>query len=829
MSFAENFWSYDYNSGFQILFNQLKEGINENNDYIVLFKKRMESELIYGSSLQSIHSDIKPTSKRQFNDDYVSTIKNSFTKLQDNFSKQGDYHLVIAENIENMVLKPFEKWVGEHEERVDYSITTLNSKYKKLKNVQSQTDKLQKKYFNKCRLLEEFKNHYTEEELNDEINFYTPNETEEDEPDSSFEFTQAELNTKQVEQLIKQMLMGIPRISHKVAILGTYQNVSTGSSITQWVLDNVTEVEKNLEKAEKFGQDLINNNFIKNINPINKTFINSSQFYYQWKPEAFTLAQIKLNDQEEDKAFTKSFGQFNFDDVKEAMGVSSIDYNDKTQYPKLVNDVKYLDLQYFEKVVELDQLRCEFEEIAMDHLTFMQKCELDRLKAVKKVTYDFIASFYTNTNEIQDISQELILIEETINPKNDLKFLIENYSTGYFKPQVTLYDNYYESNIKQTFGVDLNVKSRLDKKIVPLVIQCILSYLDHVYPELTDDEERIHLWTQPVHLTNIHQLRSQLNNIDDANKINEILSKTNPIVITNVLKLYLLELPDSLIPSSFYDVIKLLYLNYNDINQKDSRINGLQNVLSELPKCNLATLDAILTHLKRLILIIGSKDKSSSKNLQSLICLEFGKLLLRPKIEHFNEHTNQKQHLNDKHPVNLVQDLIQNKETIFNELRRISSTRSTKSNPVSRDNSISSTTTPTKPPIDIKPTESLAAKSRSRLESRLKSAVKHKDNQQQHQHQQQPNSQPPPPQVKEEPPHDESPSNEKENIKPKSTLSTPPPPTPTKSPIQLKRSTSPKKKRLSSMLLDDQVSTDSINSTPSKLDPRRKSTDSLRT
>ncbi|KAI5962654.1 rga8 [Candida pseudojiufengensis] len=849
MSFAENFWSQDYTSGFQILFKQLKEGINEDNDFINLFKKRMESEFLYGSSLQSIQTDLKPLSKRQYNDDYVSTIKNSFSKLQDNFSKQGEYHLNIADNIENMVLKPFEKWASEHEERVDYSNTILNSKYKKLKNLQIQADKIQKKYFNKCRLLEEFKNNYTEEELNEETNdadFHKKingNTEEEEEEVNNFEFTQVEFNTLQVQNLISEMLNGIPKSSHKVAILGTYQNVSTGSSITQWVLDNVSEIGKNLEKAEKFGQDLINNNFIKNINPINKTFINSSQFYYQWKPEAFALAQIKPQDQEETQSFTKSFGQFNLDDMKEAIGVNSIDYNDISQYPRLVKEVENLDLQYFNVCQELDQLRCEFEEVAMDHLTFMQKCELDRLKAIKKVTYDFIASFYTNTNRIQDISQELILIEETINPKNDLKFLIENYSTGYFKPKVTLYDNYYESNIKQTFGVDLNVKSRLDKKIVPILIQCILSHLDHVYPELTDDQERINLWTQPVHLTNTHELRSQLNGLDNPNKINEILVKTNPIVITNVLKLYLLELPDSLIPNSFYDVIKLLYLNYNETKQKEVRINGLQNVLSELPKCNLATLDSLLTHLKRLIQIIGSKNKDASANLQQLICFEFGKLILRPKFEsHNNADTtliSSRQYLKDKHPSALVRDLIDNKETIFNELRRISSTRSTSSNSSipSKSNSNSSSNKQSTNQ-ELSPTESLAARSKSRLESRLKSAVKH--NKEQH-----------PPQ----PAHDQpelqqpktrkqasqtvvetipvQPIDEKENIKPKSSSSTPPPPpTPTKSPISLKRSTSPKKKRLSSMLLDDQVvntngSSDSLNT--SKLDPKRKSIDSLRT
>ena len=817
MSFAENFWTQDYNLGFQILFGQLNEGIHENDDFIDLFKKRMELEMVYGTSLKSISTNARPSSKRQTNDDYASTIKNAYTELHENFNKQGQYHLDIAENIETMVLKPFEKWCKEHEQRIGYSTSTINAKYKSLKSMQAQVDKLQKRYFNKCRILEEFKSHYSEEELNEEMNdseFYrklsgsnvveSTDEDADEEAETSFEFTYAEFSSKQMESLLKQMLVGIPRTSHKVPILGTYQDVSTGSSITQWILDNVPEVEKKLDKAEKFGQDLIKYDFIKVVGSMGKSFINSSQFFYQWRQNAFDVAQIIPNGSDGgNNSFSKSFTTFNFDDVKEAIGVSGVDYSDKSQYPKLLNDVKSLDTLYFEKVRKLDALRCEFEELVMDHLTFMQKCELDRLKAIKKVTFDFIASFANRVKQLQMVTDELVLLEETINPVSDLKFLIENYATGYFKPHVTLYDNYYDSNLRQTFGVDLNVKSRLDKKVVPIIVQCILSHLDHTYPDLKNDEERINIWTQPVHLSNVHKLRSQLNDLSDPSKISEILVQTNPVVITNVLKLYLLELPDSLIPHSFYDVIKLLYIKYHEESQKATRINGLQNVLSELPKCNIATLDALLTHLKRLIQIIGSKDKEASKSLQSALCLEFGKLILRPKISAHSELS--KSSFNDKHPVATIQDLLKNKETIFNELRRNSTKKSnsaTNSPNVSRKGSATGSTQRNSP---IAPSATLAAKSKSRLESRLKNAIKRKGSDQSSDNPeeaaeaeaeeveasvQQNNS-------------DNTVQPEPESRSSSRSGSTTPPPPPSKSPTPLKRSESPKKKRLSSMLLDE--------------------------
>ncbi|RCK61027.1 Rho-GTPase-activating protein RGD2 [Candida viswanathii] len=748
MSFAENFWTQDYHQGFEKLFLQLHQGILENNDFIKLFEKRMELEMIYGNSLESIASDTKPTSSRQLNDDYVSTIKNTYTKMNENFYKQGQYHLNIAENIESGVLQPFEKWCKEHEQRVRFSEYTLNDKYKLLKLHQVAVDKIQKKYFNKCRMLEEFKSHFSEQELQDELKELSLGEgagkhaskestrassanghdgeqldPEDEEETEVYLFTHAKYDTKQMRALLRAMLSNVPMAPHKVPILGTYQNVSTGSSITQWLLENMPEFNKNLDKAEVFGQDLIRNEFLRVVGSMGKSFINSSQFYYQWKDLAFQLSGVE-NEHVIDSSLAKTLS-FRFDDVKEAMGVNTVDFNDKSQLPKLISEVNNIDTLYLSAVVELDKLRCEFEELAMDHLTFMQKCELDRLKAIKKVTFDFLSSFANRISNLKTVSDELVLLEETINPVNDLKFLIENYGTGRFKPVVTLYDNYYDSNVNQTFGVDLNVKARLDKKVVPYIIQCILSQLDNVYPDVQNDEERVNLWTQPIHLSNVHKLRFQLNELQDPNKITAVLKESHPLLITNVLKLYFMELPDSIIPHSYYDVIKLLYTNYHDESQADSRINGLQNVLSELPKCNLATLDAILTHLNRLVSIIGTQNKDSAHELQHRLAKEFGSLVLRPKIDSLNNL--ESSYLNDKFQVILMNDLFDNKQDIFNELRRQSSTRTAGGNSVSPAISRNSSLTrhdSIKSGKSHSAADSLAAKSKSRLESRLQSAVK---------------------------------------------------------------------------------------------------------
>lgn len=785
MSFSERFWSHDYHLGHEALFTELYEGIRENNDFIQLFTKRMEAEHSYGTHLTGLDVSFKRSSKRHTDNDYVLTIKNGYQKFAENFAKQGLLHLEIAGNIKILVLEPFLKWCAEHEQRVEYLELTIVEKFKVFKNARSNLEKLQKKYFNKCRMLEEFKSHYSEEDLEDLLedaqntSISELSNHEEDEDDAElYIFDNKVCDRKDAKVVLSSILSNIELKSHKVPILGTYHNVSTGSKITQWVLDNMEDYKGSIDRAEQFGQDLLDNGFIRLIGSMsaNKNFINSSQFFYQWKPLVFEITKLsefdlskstKSADYDPIGALSSRANHFAdyFDDVKQAMGVTSIDYNDKTQYAKLVKEVDSLDLQYFQTTKELDKIRCSFEEIVMDHFTFMNKCELDRMKAIKKVMFDFVSTFSNRVSSMKQVSEEMFVVEETINPVNDLKFLIENYATGKFDPKVTLYDNYYNSNIKQTFGVDLNVKARLDRKAVPLLIQSILSCLDGVYPELKNDDERINLWTQPVHLSKVHKVRFQLNELSDMASIQNVLKATDPIVITNVFKLYFLELPDSIIPHSYFDLIKTLYLSYpvggTEEDVDNTRVNGLQNTLSELPVSSLATLDAILTHFNRLVNIIGSKNKELGLQLRGRLCKEFGSLLLRPKedddglsdfrISHSAATETLQQHF--------IADLFQHKDTIFGELRRRNSNKS-----VLRESPKHGASE------ELTPKASLVASSKSRLESRLKRAVTKAG-------------------------HDKEADEDKENVH-----ATEPPKTPTKSTNGLRRSTSPNKKKLNTLL-----------------------------
>ncbi|GEQ71910.1 hypothetical protein JCM33374_g5596 [Metschnikowia sp. JCM 33374] len=729
----------------------------------------------------------------------------------------------IAASIRELVLQPFTKWCKEHESRIGYSEQVVTDKYKKYSASKTELERLQKKYFNKCRVVEDFKTHYTEDELNQAIaeasgdheDGSDASDDDDDDDENIYTFGGAVYGLGSTKKLLADIIRSIEMSSHKVPILGTYHNVSSGSDIAQWLLDNMPELRGSVAKAEAFGQDLVTHGFIRLIGSMSasKNFINSSSFLYQWKPVVFDLT--KLSDLDMSKSAKPSaydplaasglranhFSNY-IEDMKQAMGVAAVDYNDKSQYAKLVKEVSDLDAQYYESTKALDAVRCEFEETVMDHLAFMQKCESDRLKAVKKATFDFISAFSNKINSMKHSCDKLLIVEETMHPATDLKFLIENYATGKFSPRVTLYDNYYNSNIKQNFGVDLNVKARLDKKAVPLLIQVVLSYLDSLYPELDNDQERVDLWTKPVHLSKVHQLRSQLNEQREPQHILSILKSAQPMTVTNVVKLYFMELPDSIVSHTFFDLIKTLYSSYavgsDEPTADKSRVTGLQNTLTELPVCNLATLDALLTHLTRLVQIISSKDEALSVSLQEKLCREFGALVLRPKsgsaeiegksVHAFNMATETLQK-------NFITDLFLYKEVIFGELRRRNSQKPSRNNSGKAENSRNGS---------LK--SNAGQTSKLRLESKLKTAVHN---------------------ATEKSP-EKSPEKSRANsvtlqsapqVHPPST----PPPKTTKESTSvtrstLKRSTSPNKKKLNSFLEKKESATGANSSKPKKPD-----------
>jgi hypothetical protein len=667
-SFSDSFWSAGYAPGFNVIFDKLSQGCNENDEVLALVAARADAEEAYGNRLMEIPGTYN-SKKNGFGRDDGASLRKAYEGIIEEMGSEGKHHVQVADNIRRMVLVPFGKWAGDHRQRVDYSGDILKGKLKSYEKELSEVQKCQKRYFNKCRVLEDYK----ESGVTEPVPVEAPDETPASAPTSgqngaveesqheeeSISLGGEQFSGEEAEALFKAMLEEIPQKDIKVPILGTYDHISTGDQIVAWIQTNVSKVPS-LATAERFGQSLISDGYLRLVGQVGSKFANSSVMNYQWRKKAYIVAKKPIGDQQRD-LIAPIVGEYLSETFHNYI---SNPHPDESPEDRLKREVTELDGKYKQSVDRLDDIRCNLEESAIDHLKFMERCESDRLKAIKAVFLDFLAALSNVVPSIQSSVDNLLLYQETVHPSNDLRYILESYRTGPFSPKVTVYDNYYNSSEDQTFGVDLELRCRGDRRRVPFIVSSILAHMDSQYPDLDNDEVRLRSWVVSVPLKSTHKLRKEINTGKSFQK--QLLQSYEAPIVASVLKLYLVELPESLVPSSLYDIVKTIYSQHGNDEDPRQRISALQNTLAQLRISNIATLDAITTHLTRLISITNADGEYVSQLSQ-----ELSYCVLRPRVQSALT-------IGDRHAYLLVRDLLTHREQIFKELKRNNSNSSSR-------------------------------------------------------------------------------------------------------------------------------------------------------
>ncbi|CRK33728.1 hypothetical protein BN1708_019294, partial [Verticillium longisporum] len=114
-----------------------------------------------------------------------------------------------------------------------------------------------------------------------------------EEDDEPIEIGDEVYQPEQMKKILAHMLNTIPLGEHKVPIMGTYQNTSPGTDIVEYLQRNMGTTS--ISYAERIGQDLISNGFLRLIGNVGNSFANSSKMMYQWKTKAFQMAGVPEN------------------------------------------------------------------------------------------------------------------------------------------------------------------------------------------------------------------------------------------------------------------------------------------------------------------------------------------------------------------------------------------------------------------------------------------------------------------------------------------------------------------------------------------------------
>ncbi|KAF6812896.1 Rho-GTPase-activating protein 8 [Colletotrichum sojae] len=689
--FAESFWSSDYAAGLGVLFGKLQQGVLENRQVLTVARMRAEAEEVYSQRL----ADIAPASDKVqggFSRDDGASVRKAYDGVRIEMEEGAKNHKKIAQSIRDLVVNPFTRWCDAHESRIQDSQDELQARIKAHDRQAELVKKLRSTYFNKCRLVEDIeeetklafqdpesspKNNIPEIKVSENKEPVPEKHEAAEEDDEMIEIGDEFYPPDQVKKMLEHILNTVKLGETKVPIIGTYQNTTSGAEIVEYLQKHMNT--SSVSYAERIGQDLITNGFLRLIGNVGSTFANSSKMFYQWRPKAFKAAGVPEKKQPLGRTFSMPTSESSDSPVVGTVSEYLANWNvlnnahpNETPAERLRREAREADDKYKNGVRKLDEMRCELEETIFLHLRFLERCELDRLKAIKTVILDFSGTISNVIPSLQSAVDNMMLFQETVQPAGDLRYLLENYRTGSFIPKVVVYENYYNKVDEQTFGVDLEARARADKKRVPVIVTTILTYLDNHYPDLEGDEARRGVWLVDVPLQQIHKLRARIN---DGKPISpEVFDEFDIPTVASLLKLYLLELPDSLVSSHVYEIIRTIYQTQTQDNDA-ARVPVLQQTLSQLRLTNIATLDACMNHFTRLIDLT-----SADETYISTLATALAPCILRPRTE--TSLT-----MEEKHAYRLIRDLFAHKDAIFSELKRMSTLNHTGS--VNRPRAIS--------------------------------------------------------------------------------------------------------------------------------------------
>ncbi|ANB16036.1 Rgd2p [Sugiyamaella lignohabitans] len=657
--FANNFWSPDYTAGVNVIFEKLRQGCSESSEVLDMIQDRVNLENSYAIGLQAFQEKHKPT-KRGFDKDEGASLRLAYMSYVNDIATQGMSHAHIASDIDKSVRGPLQIFNQIHKTRVDDNHALLTAKISRYHKMASQVQKLQTVYYTKCRQREDLDGvaemsnmetgslSTTVSSLGSELSrgltilkrsVASPPEPVArvpsiptitvDSPDETVSHSsKLELmpgihwNPQQLFNFVHSLLEEVPLRSHKIAMLGVYNNVTPGDEIVKYAR---RRLNLTVGKAEKFGQSLVRFNLIKPVGQVMGRFVNSPDYFYQWQPKA--LDPPKSSPPMANTALTASIND---------TSVPVPPTQHKSSSAKLQREIEDADEQYKKQVIELDLVRCDLEKSLVDVLFYMQQCEKERLVKIKHALKE-MARRISRPQDIDFISKRLFLHQESINPDSDLRYLVENYKTSIFRPNVVIYRNFSDNSICQTFGIDI--------VNVPFVIPLFIDYLR----EACVDSDSADLWALQSPISDIYQLRNQINNGKsfDAGQIFPLFPLK---IVISTLKQLLLEMPDSVISFTVYDTIKGVFSNEPKTNH-ESEVEAIAAALCHMPKLAISQLKLIVNHLTS---IFGGRDELTIERLS----FHLAPYIFRPRASTaFN--------MKDKHPGLLIKMLLLHGEEVF--------------------------------------------------------------------------------------------------------------------------------------------------------------------
>ncbi|KAL7333168.1 Rho-GTPase-activating protein 8 [Mucor circinelloides] len=687
--FKTAFWSQkqpeltlpDFNAGYSVLHQKLNQSKVENEEIIAFFKERISIEEIYASKL--VDQGKSSFKNSGFGRDEGAGLVKCFGQLKETSRRFGEQHKATATTVSNHVLLPLQEFHEEYKRNISNSKQAIDSMLKQFDGLVKEAEKTRYTYHRKCKEADKAEElavrnattaaaaTATQKTVDDKTSMVpgpedSSSSTQADAasatPDNSTSIP-ATINVQlgnqvmpqsELDSLVRRMRQGITVNDHRVPILGTYKNTSTGEDIAIWLQQNLPQCKDSPAMADVVGQQLIQPyNILRLIGQRGNKFVASANSFYQWRVAGDDDTSSITSTSGNSSTNTALGGLM--DKIAVVQPTATAIATSEEPHKRARREAEKSDQAYRTAVLKLDQLRMAIEEAMFAHLTEMEQVELHRIEQLKKVISSFIAAMSVAIPQDKIVIEEMMVFQESLKPDQDIQFIVQQYAVSGFSPKAILYDNYYHGiSHDQVFGVPLEELGKQSQDHVSKFVSIILEAVDKGVDKVEDVDTKQRLWSTPCALDRVHATCMELNTRSD-NLTLETVEKYEPDLLVAVLRYFLLELPECLLTYEFYDPVQALIGGTNDEQDESLRLSSFSNLIATLPATHFATLKSIFASITSFI----KKTSASTENINN-ISQSLGPVILRSRVESFTI-------LNSKTPVKFAQELINHFDSIFSE------------------------------------------------------------------------------------------------------------------------------------------------------------------
>lgn len=577
------------------------------------------------------------------------TLSTTYGRYVESLVEESNMLVRLASSIDREVLEKITLFIKYYEPNLRSTTTELINIYLDYESAFHEVEALKKQYYDCLRMKEfsesdrkrtesEDKENGDEQQSSDEEQQRPALASSENSLDSEFNFplTMGPLKVNKssnLTKLLKTLISLITTIKRKIPLPGYRNEIFSSDQICQYFIKSrAFGMDPTRVNLEKFGQSLIDLKLIVSTNFLGANKFKSESMWFEWTDLAIYVSEFgednKLNPVllpklEETTKFMNDMAQNTskkFNGMFKSVRTSLL----KTNYSEQIVDLQQ---KYSSKYLEFQQMKHLLDTEIFTFSQTLEKFETNKIELVYHSLAKLLEVIYNSslnsTNNLHKLATDFIqTINKPENYETDLRQLVEDFSSGIFFPSSVNPEtkngtsNQYNNNIqnlKCQFNLykDVLLQLQVGKTSLLLTLISIPRFLYgiiHIIKEKEDNE----YWTAPLDHQSYWEVKQDtIKTIDayepsselehakeddiDAEIIAQVLEslvKFSTQSLINFLKIWLLEINDSLIPYIVYDSIVNLYKSKDENTREE-----LEKLLSTIPRSNLAAVIFVLEQI----------------------------------------------------------------------------------------------------------------------------------------------------------------------------------------------------------------------------------------